>query len=103
MKKLTEADVKQYAKRELAAVGALLVFVEGSSQVGVPDALCYWPRGVLHTIEFKRPTGGLSLHQTRFIYALQLRGHDVHILYTPAAVGSYVQRYAHLHSPPASG
>lgn len=75
---MREKDIEEYVARELPG-GKLLKWV-CPGQTGVPDRILILPFGRVIFIEFKQPTGRVSLRQQYWLTKLRGMGHEVLLL-----------------------
>ena len=89
-----EADLEEWARKEIKLAGGRMYKWVIPATKGPPDNICFWPERVVHFLEFKNgvnaPTAKL---QIEFHKDLALFGHTVKIPRDRIWIRAYIDRY----------
>ena len=77
MTKILEKDIQNQIREWLQINGWYVVRMHQSlgSHKGIPDLMCYGPKGERLDIEVKTPKGKMSDHQLKYQEEIERRGH----------------------------
>jgi hypothetical protein len=93
MKAITENVIEKYLFKRATALGVLCIKFKPTRR-GWPDRSLYWPGGVHHLVELKRPKGGkYEPLQLRTHTRLRALGHPVMVILTKEGVDDYIKRF----------
>lgn len=77
---MRERDIEKSYRKKIEAVGGLCLKFVSPGFSGVPDRLVILPGGEIYMVEFKSPTGRLTVRQIRVIKKLQELGVRVEVV-----------------------
>ena len=90
---MLERDLERNARMEVEDLGGWMLKWVSPGQNGVPDNLIFWPGGVVHFVEFKKPDGGKrTWQQTEVHKDLHKLGTKVFTIYSEKDWEAYLRR-----------
>lgn len=89
---MREREIEDYARRQIAEAGGLMLKWSSTAQRGVLDDIAFWP-GAIHLIEFKQEKGRLEPLQLVIIRRLARFNVPIFVLYSLEEVDAYVNRH----------
>ena len=88
---MREVDIEKYLTREVKKQQGLCLKWVAPGTRGVPDRIVIMPKGRTYFVELKQENGRLSPLQKYFHKQLEIRGHNVYVLWSKKQVDDFVK------------
>ncbi len=92
---MLERELEKDAREQIKAQGGLMLKWVSPGKKGVPDDIVFWPRGVIHLIEFKKPGEDLKPHQVLVHEDLAVFKPPIFVISTHGELNIYLGRFGH--------
>lgn len=89
---MLERELEGDARDQIKAVGGLMLKWVSPGKKGVPDDLVFWPEGVIHLIEFKKPGEDLRADQALVHKELKVFSPPIFVISCHAELAIYLGR-----------